>query len=329
MRGNDNPFGFAGDGPLVHSVGGRAVAVPAKEDEAVSAEQSRLRQAAGWESIARGLGNVWMGTNLLVGGLLIFALVYVVSEVTRGFVLKGIQAGGGEVGDLADSTSSAVRLIIYGGGALFLLMTLAGSVCRIYGLLRCMAGPGAARGRLLASGAALFDILALVALVILIAGLAVDGLHDGLRRLLLLTLTILGRIRPGSDFPWIPLGMAAGAGLTGLACLLLFVRRVGLALLVKQLTLRVRSFAVWCAVALVLSGTAYGAREWVMNMYEDKLIAEGYRAANSTLARVASFIYYGAMGIHVTMLIVLLLKYLGLLSFTTDELRKRTGRYWV
>src|SRR5262249_26076886 len=82
--GDDNPFGFSDPGgALVSSVQGKSVSYEASEDEGKSdpIEVVRLRSAQGWQSVAGGLNNIWLGTAL-----------FVLAGITVGLVL-GILGG--------------------------------------------------------------------------------------------------------------------------------------------------------------------------------------------------------------------------------------------
>jgi hypothetical protein len=289
-----NPFGFtAAGGPLVGSVGGRAVDAPPEEDERVSADLDRMRKMSGWQGVAGGLNNIWLGTGLQVLGLTTVVLV--------ASALLGMSSGVAYVASGPDSavppTGSTISALLV--PTCMVVFVLGGTILRLVGFVRCLATPRT-------SGAWLLALLALLSEVALLlgGGVATTG------SLLTPLLGVLGYT-----------GLGIGS-IAGLVFLLLYLRQIGVALAAKPITARVRHFVLWLLVGgpvgLLLLGISLG-----MMM----LAARG--GPNSSLGIVG---IPGCGCFFVTLLalpLTLLTKYLGTISLVADELKKRTSRFWV
>src|SRR5204862_5593752 len=109
------PFGFSDpSGALVASVGGKSVSYETSEDEGKGdpIEVVRLRSAYGWQSVAGGLNNIWLGTGLFVLALTTGSLVVGILASMGGKFAASMSEGGGS----SDGGATAVG-ITFGGMA--------------------------------------------------------------------------------------------------------------------------------------------------------------------------------------------------------------------
>ncbi len=300
---DDNPFGF-GDGPLVTSVGGKAVAASQPEDEAASAEVARLRQEPGWQTVNAGLKNVWLGTGLQVLGVTTVLLVLgiVVSTGATFMSRVTVAAEGGDPDMVGRAGSSRMgEYIVNGTVGVFVL---AGTVLRLLGFVRCLAVPPPLGAKGIVAGMLLCELVPFAA----ISGSLLD-LVEVLKPARVLPLL----------FSWTSFGIIAADLLIGVALLVVLMRRIGVRLGSKDLPRFVTRFVYWLIGGLLIAGMATcGFKFWMDSM-----------AGQRVTSYLPFFALLGLILLDATIALILLIKYLGVLTLTTDELRKRTGKHWA
>lgn len=275
-----------------------------------------------WKSVQRGLGNIWMGTICLVTAVLCFALSYVLSSVADGlFVVREETAE-----QTARASTQLMRLLIQGGGGVFLLLSAVGVLLRLGGLLRCLRVPSGMNARMTALAALLCETIAGVSLGMLLVQLFADRQWEaGLARMLKFSQALLA-----ADFlavPWVPLVALLVAELIGLVFLLLFCRALGRALRSRELPKRLRRFLIGLVLIGLAVGVVVGGRHYLAVARAQQLANDPQYGIYSWQAEAYRYSYYGALLLYLLLLLLALLSYLGLLGSSSDEVQKRAGRW--
>jgi len=288
---DDDPLGFAGggDGPLVASVGGKAVD-PGGRDDGVTPAVLELRREPGWAGVIGGLNNIWIGSSLQVLG------------VTTVVLILGLLVSLGS--GTAALASGDERHLFQGGKVTALLVpgcmlvfVVGGILLRLVGFCRCLATPAG-------SGAWVLALLALGCELAALTGSSIGIIGP----FLIPALGALGNLAAGL------------ASFVGLVILLVYLRQVGAALAARAIPARVLHFVLWLVLGGVvgfpaLLGTGFGM------IYIANAAGRG-----SALAYLA---IPGILLIVLTVValpLTLLIKYLGTLSLVADEIGKRTGQ---
>jgi hypothetical protein len=226
--GDDNPFGFTDPGgALVSSVQGKSVSYEASEDEGKSdpIEVVRLRSAFGWQSVAGGLNNIWLGTALQVLAVTTLSLVLGIVVTTGAKMIGSFGDGGG-----SSEGGAAIVAITFGGMACVAILVFIGMILRLIGCVRTLKVPSD-------SGAKIFAFLMLACELGVLGGVGVGFIGPMIHS----ALAVLGNL------------VEALAALAGLIALLLFIRQIGVALRAKPLPARVLNYAIWFGGGIVAS----------------------------------------------------------------------------
>jgi hypothetical protein len=291
---DDNPFGFTASQAVVSSVAGRAFTAPAEEEDVrVSAELDRLRKSSGWQSVSKGLNQVWLGTGLIALGFTTVGLV-VALLLRTGTSVSMLVAG--ELPSTDGGGLQAAQLVAAGAVWGFVI---AGILLRLVGFSRCLATPAEVHARFLA-------FLMLACEVPLLSGFALT----------------MGRAYLPGGLALLGVVLFAAGMAAGLTFLLLYLRQIGTAMAAKPIPARVRHFVYWLGGGLIGLAVLLGlsAGMWYL----------GDRASPSSTWAVLALPgcclgVFAWVGIPLTLFI----KYLGTVALASDEVRKRTSRFWV
>jgi len=274
-----------------------------------------------------GLGNVWLGTACLVGALLLCALTFLIGSASEAFFASNGRAGTDKVEQVDQATDAAglVRGLLLGGGGLCAFLTATGGALRLIGSLRCTFVPAGTGARVPAIVWLAADAVALGSSGLLMMRLFAEW---DVERLLALLRSLPEQGAPAIALPRMPLLLLAGAVLVGLGALLVFSASISRALHSKELPKRLKRFLGWLIFAALVSGVALGGRYYLRTELARKLAAEGERAYRySWEYETYHYTYYGSLVLYVALLLLVLLKYLGLLGLASDEARKRASKW--
>jgi len=250
-------------------------------------------EAAGWRRLAGGLGNVWLGSGLQVLAVTVVPLV------------AGIIFGTGArlVSVTSEDEPAPVNPVVAGAVANIAMMAsilgtlLAGTLLRLVGFVRCLGTPAESGARGLAVGMLACELLLLAAVGASAAG-----------TFLFEPLLVLGGA-----------ALVALTALVGLILLLLFLRQIGDALQSKQVSTQVKNFVSWFIGGIIAAAAVLGLQFGLPLV----LGAEGATRLLSALP-CGWLLIVGFVGIVIPL--VLLVKYLGLLTLASDQIRKRVGK---
>jgi len=288
-----NPFGFSSSQQMIGSVAGRSVGSAAtEEDNDDSPARLHLRQAYGWQSVAGGLNQIWLGTCVQVLSATVVFLMMVALLLTGAKFLERINEGV----DSPVDPRGAVGVAGLAGVGCVAILVLIGLGLRLVGFFRCLGTPKASGTRGLAFMAVGCELATL-------GGTLLSSVGGYLY-------PVLG---------WIGNIVGLTASLGGVVFLLLFLHKVGLAVGSRQLPARVRHFATWFVGGLMglvlLSGVSYGM-----------IVAHKILSALIVLSFPGVLLFFVTLiGIPLT----IFMKYLGTIAIASDELKKRTGRWWA
>lgn len=269
-------------------------------DSAPSAAESNgipSEDRYGWHSTAAGLTLVWYGTCAQLLAVSVVFLAGVAVTILGTSAVHAVETAGGEPVRAGSSTDAAAAI---GGVGVFLAVgafLFLGTVLRLIGYARCLAVPAG-------GGATVIAIFLLVCEIALIGGQGLVFVGPFLH----FAVAFLGQL------------IASGASLLGLLFLLIFVVLVGSAINSKRLSGQVINFVIWIVIAVLLSvGGSIG-----FSIYTTAVMREPPTQETFNRVRLA------LVGLAVLMLMLwltVMVKYLGLYSGTSDEIRRRVGRY--
>jgi hypothetical protein len=248
-----------------------------------------MRRAYGWQYVAGGLNNIWFGTGL-------FVLALVTGPLVLGLTL-GLGRGVASVAAEGNPPAAGGALAIAGVVGYLCLagLVLIGVVVRLIGFVRCVRVPGR-------SGAKVWAIIALLAEVAPLAALGI------------LLIAALFKLELG----WLAALVILPAGLVGLAALLLMLRQIGVAIGSKPLTRRLVNFLYWLGGGVIAGFLLFGCAGIAA-------LVGPARADEGSLFDLRALLSC----LNGILALVIFIKYLGTLNTASDEIRKRTGRFWA
>jgi hypothetical protein len=243
---------------------------------------------SGWKGVAAGLKHVWLGSAIQALGIAFLIVVRVAQAALAG--------GLGTEGVLAEpEKKQAVEVLGWFNNSTVLgvvtVVLLAGAVVRLLGYLRCVLVPAALP---MVLGAA--NLLGEAGVLLGSIAFLISGHRSPSE-------TLIGQS-----------GIQIGAGL-GVVLLLLFVHQVGAALDSRSMQRRAINFAIWIFVGpAIMLGTLYGTAALRSFMGRDGG-ALGPSLGWGTLVF--------NLGMMVGVPILMLFKYLGVVSLGAREVRRR------
>jgi hypothetical protein len=249
--------------------------------------------AAAWQSLRGALGNVWLGSGLQV---LAVTVVYLVAAIVFNAGARMATQKASPFAD--DEPAGAAPGIADRGVDLAVLGTLlAGTLIRLVGFFRALSTPAESGAKGLAVAMLACELMLLTAVGASAAGV-----------LLLDPLILLAG-----------LGAAGMAALAGLLVQLFFLNQIGSALHSKLLPAKLWNFVWWLIGGAVAAVAIIGT-----NLGLNAVLGAG------ALSRVFAFMpCIGTLlviGVLVGAALTVLIKYLGLLTVASDEIRKRVGK---